>query len=109
MKLESIEHAKFRAQAQLVLDKEKGAEAFEDYMKIAFPYAESAKQRDRDEYIKHLNDEISTGAIQITSVEEPKMKSRMKTKMMQRNTPQTPNEANDLYKKIGSTIPDAHR
>lgn len=78
MRLEDIEHAKFRAQAQIVLDKDKGVTAFEEYMKIAFPYLESVKRREKDDHIKALNQWIGQGPLQVTPMLSPKLNSRMK-------------------------------
>jgi len=79
MKQEAIEHAKLRAIAQIIIDKEKGAEAFEEYMKLAFPYAEATKRREKDHYIKMLNDEISKGSLRVTPMENPVMRSKIAT------------------------------
>lgn len=105
MKLEAIEHAKFRAMSQINVDKDKGVEAFEDYMKIAFPYIEAQKGRDKQEHLERLKQEIGRGPVSITAVMQTKMRSKLKTKMVQRKKPQSREEADDLYKKLGDSIP----
>jgi hypothetical protein len=104
MKLEGIEHARFRALAQLYVDKDKGVEAFEDYMKTAFPYLDAAKRQDREKFVKMLQQEIARGPISVTPVASPKMRSRLKTKML-RKRPQTREEANKLYRGMGEVVP----
>jgi len=100
MKQESIEHARFRALAQITIDNEKGVEAFEEYMKIAFPYLESAKSQDRKKFIDLLQKEASRGPIGVTAVPEPKIRSKLKRKMSS-VTPEMKQRADKLYKKLG--------
>jgi len=109
MRLENIEHAKFRAQAQIHMDKEKGVEAFEEYMKIAFPYLESVKKRERSDHIKALESWTKQGPLKITPMLAPRMQSRLKHKIVEvdrdRDPKRDPKKANDLYKKLGKSLP----
>jgi hypothetical protein len=100
MRLESIEHAKFRALAQIEIDKEKGVEAFEEYMKIAFPYLEAAKKRDRKQYLELLQKEIKQGALVVKPLGTGKAKSRLRTRVVERAHPRTKQELDRLYKKM---------
>lgn len=104
MKLETIEHARFRALAQIIIDKEKGVDAFEEYMKIAFPYLEATKKQERRHVIEKLQKEVYKGPIAVTPMEMPKMKSRVSTAKSARTSPQSPAEEKRLYKKIGRHI-----
>lgn len=111
MMLESTEHARFRALAQVMIDKEKGVEAFDEYMKVAFPYLESVKRRDREVYIKELQQwvkENKTG-IKVTPLTQPKATSRLKTRWNQAQlpprTPRMQQQGQTLTKKIGALIP----
>ena len=104
MRLESIEHARFRASAQIIIDKDKGVEAFEDYMKIAFPYLDALKRRDRGEFLKALNKEVARGAITVTPVMPTRIKSKLKTRMVQRSKPQTREEADRLYQRLNAEL-----
>jgi hypothetical protein len=102
MKLETIEHARFRALAQITIDKEKGVEAFEEYMKIAFPYLEATKKRERKHHIEKLQQEVSRGALVVQAVDNPLMRSRIATaRQVARATPQSKVEEKQLYRKIG--------
>lgn len=82
-KTEAIDLAKFRALAQLIVDKDKGIEAFEEYMKVAFPGFENRKQAENADMRKQLKDWTDSGAINVVPLQEPTARSRMKTKMVQ--------------------------
>ena len=82
-KTETINLAKFRALAQLIVDKEKGIEAFEEYMKIAFPGFESRKQRQNADMRKQLREWVDSGPLEVVPLEEPTLRSKLKTKMVQ--------------------------
>ena len=101
MKLETIEHARLRALAQLLVDKDKGVEAFEEYMKLAFPYAEATKRKEKDDYIKRLKSEIGRGAIRVVPLKSPTLTSRVGTaKQRSRRTAADP----DFHRKLGRPI-----
>lgn len=100
--MEEIEHAKLRALAQILLDKDKGVEAFQDYMKTAFPYLETAKEREKSGWIAKLKEEVARGAMSIKPLwQEKRLSSRLKAKVEE-----PPTEAGRrLYKKMGTIIP----
>lgn len=102
VKLETIEHARFRALAQIVIDKEKGIEAFEEYMKIAFPYLEATKKKERKDHIQHLQREISRGPISVRPVQSPTYKSRVQAARA-RSAPQSRAEERRIYRRMGMT------
>lgn len=105
MRLEDIEHAKFRAQAQIFMDEKKGIEAFEEYMKIAFPYLESVKRRDKADHIKALESWVKKGPMKITPLLAPKMQSRMKHKVVAADKKWDPKASDRLYQKLRKTVP----
>ena len=104
MKQENIEHARFRALAQIMINQEKGVEAFEEYMKMAFPYLEATKRRQSESVAKMIEQEIKRGPITVT-VQNNTMTSKMKSKMMARQKDQTRDQADALYRKMGGSIP----
>lgn len=104
VKRETIEHARFRALAQITIDKEKGIEAFEEYMKIAFPYLEASKKKERGDHIKALQHWVSKGPIGVQPLVMPKMKSRLVQTKSTRQKPQSPEEEQRLYRHLGRTI-----
>ena len=84
-KLEDIEHARLRAVVQVLVDKEKGVDAFEDYMKIAFPYLEGRKKQQKEEAMKGLMDWINTGPLKVTPMQDAqRVKSRLREQVMTR-------------------------
>jgi hypothetical protein len=103
VKQETIEHARFRALAQITVDKEKGIEAFEEYMKIAFPYLAASKKKERGEHIKYLQQEVSRGALAVRAVSQPTLKSRVAA-AKNRTQPQSPAEEKRIYRRIGRAI-----
>jgi len=81
-RLEDIEHARFRALAQVLIDKESGVEAFEDYMRIAFPSMHQRKKK-RDDSMKDLLKSWTTqGPLQVTPLQEKRGKSRLKQRLV---------------------------
>jgi len=87
-RLEDIEHARFRALAQLILvsgsDKQDaGIEAFEDYMKIASPSLEGRKKAQAQEAYDALRSWIAEGPLKVTPLVGPR-RSRLKEKVLAR-------------------------
>jgi hypothetical protein len=76
---ENIEHAKLRALSQILLDKSKGVEAFEEYMKQAFPYLETQKKRDKGQMLEILRKEIAQGAVGFTPLMPLSAKSKLRS------------------------------
>jgi hypothetical protein len=101
MQLESIEHARFRALSQLIIDQEKGVEAFEEYMKLAFPYLEATKRRDRKKFIQIMQEEIQRGPMVVTPMQQPKMRSRLKQRVVYKGG----KAKEELYDKLGNVVP----
>jgi hypothetical protein len=80
LKREQIEHARTRVLAQTLVDKDKGVEAFEQYRKVAFPWAEAhAKAADR-KMVERLMNEVGAGALAVRPLEGAPMRSRLRTK-----------------------------
>jgi hypothetical protein len=78
-RLEDVEHARFRALAQLIVDKDQGVEAFEDYMRIAFPAMEARKQTRSNMAKELLAQELARGPLKVTPLATP-----WKSKLRQR-------------------------
>jgi 2-oxo-4-hydroxy-4-carboxy--5-ureidoimidazoline (OHCU) decarboxylase len=104
MRLETIEHARFRALAQIYVDKEKGIEAFEEYVKIAFPYMTAVKDRSKEAAHNALKSWVGSGQIMVRAMPESKGKSKMRAKLT-KTTTQTREQAESLYKKMGNVVP----
>lgn len=102
--LETIEHARFRALAQLIVDSGKGIEAFEEYMKIAFPYLEATKKRDRQKFIDMLQEEVKKGALVVRPQPQPQARSRLKQRVVAVD-PRARERMDKVYKKIDEVFP----
>ena len=107
LKKEQIEHARLRALAQAIVEKEKGQEVFDDYMKTAFPWLETSKRREKDDFIKVLQEEVKKGSLGIKPLWQEKMRSRLKHRVVEREDApkKTREEMNALYAKLGKVIP----
>lgn len=83
-RLEDTEHARFRALSQLIVDKEEGIKAFEDYIKVAFPSHASRKKEEASEAAKALRDWVKVGQLKVTPMEPTgPAKKRAKTRRME--------------------------
>lgn len=101
---ERSNHARLRALVQSMVDKEKGVEAFEDYMKVAFPWIETAKGRERMDYMKKLLHEIKRGPLSVTPMAMPKASSRLRTRI-EKQQPPDPAAMNRVYDKLVRKAP----
>jgi len=107
LKREHVEHGRLRALATAIINKEKAGEAFDDYMKTAFPWLETQKGRERQSSIKVLQDEIkrAAGGFAIKPLwQENKIRSRLKTRVVD-GPPRSKQEMDRFYSKLGKTIP----
>ena len=82
-RMEDIEHARFRALAQIIIDKESGIEAFEDYMKIAFPSLENRKKAQAQQVHDALRGWVAQGPLKVTPLVGPR-RSRLKERVLAR-------------------------
>jgi hypothetical protein len=106
MRLEEIEHARFRALSQLIVDQEKGVEAFEEYMKVAFPYLDAVKKKDRQQHINILKEWTKRGPMKVTPLGQPKLRSRMKQRTTsEEDRRRAATKAGGLSKKLGRIVP----
>lgn len=99
---EQVEHARLRALAQGIVNKEKAVEAFEQYQQTAFPWIETQKRRDAQGFIKLLSEEVKRGAMGIRPLWEKPLRSRLKTRVVQRRSESA---MDDLYGKLGMMVP----
>lgn len=110
MKQEEINHARIRALAQIMVDKDKGKEVFEEYMASAFPWIETVKRRTNAEQIKILNEEVKKGVIAIKGPlhQHQKIRSRLKTRVVSKQSSggRSNEDINKFYDKLGPPIKD---
>lgn len=86
-RVESIEHAKFRALSQILLttgaeDQSSGIEAFEDYMRKAFPNAETKKKKKHSAMMDALKEWVGLGPLGVVPM--PSLTAKGKSKMVSR-------------------------
>lgn len=109
LKKEQIEHARLRALAQALIEKDKGKEVFDDYMKVAFPWLDARKALEKSDHIRLLMEEVKKGALGIRPLwQEQKMRSRLRTRVVERTeteAPVTRERRNSLYSKLGKIVP----
>jgi len=102
-RLESIEHARFRALAQLTVEAnsdthEQGLKAFEDYMRIAFPGLASKKQKEEDRVVEQLKWWIGRGPLNFTPM--PDFTKKGKSRMVHRVTGIDSGPKSQLYQRL---------
>lgn len=87
MQKEEAEHAKFRALAQLQIDKEAGAKAFEEYFDTAFPHIKKEMQQSDMSLAQLLQKEVTKGGLAVHRMSsEKKVRSRLKHRYERRDT-----------------------
>lgn len=102
LKKEEIEAAKTRALVQAMLKQEAGPDAWTDFFRLAFPWVQTAKKREEKETVKLLMDEIKRGPLAVYAQQDRTFRSRLKTKVVQRQGPKT-----ELASRISSKLPAA--
>lgn len=113
LKRDLIEHARFRALATAITNKDKASEIFEEYRKEAFPWVETQKNRDADNTKRLLQEEVKRGALGIRPLWEAtkKVRSRMRTRIIEAERPDPPvpqrskEEMDKLYAKLKMVAP----
>ena len=106
---EQMEFEQTFAIIQTMLSKDKAKDAFDAYKKSRFPWIESSKQKQQAEDIKRLMDEVKRGALMISPQASPRLRSRLKAKIVQRQPlpvdGTVTKEQKQIYEKIGQMIP----
>ena len=100
-RLEDIEHARYLALVQVVIDKDEGIKAFDEYMKIAFPSLALRKKERENETKKVLEWWTSRGPMEVTPLAPLTLKSKLKTKVVQVTQDE---RANALYRDLGDPL-----
>lgn len=105
MKREQMEYYKSLAFAQLTVDKEKGLKIFnEDYLKLVFPWTETATRREGEAYREALQKAVKSGPLSIKPIGSLKqVRSRMVKKIEPKK--EVPSEElmkkrNEIYRKL---------
>jgi hypothetical protein len=107
LKKEDIMYMRDLALAQIQVSKEKGAEAFNEYRKVMFPWVETAVKRDDIQHKELLERIVKAGPLSVRPMEEKKVRSRLITHKEVKGpmTEEQRAKQNELYSKLGKTIP----
>lgn len=111
LRRDQIDHGRFRTLAQMLLDKEKGAEAFSNTMKLTFPWHDANRAKEQESARMRLLTEVKKGALTVRPLWEERTKSRLKHRLVAPAGeaeadagPARSREAlNTLYKKLRTT------
>jgi hypothetical protein len=103
-KIESIEHARFRALSQILLtvgadDQNSGVKAFEDYMNEAFPNIATAKRRSKNHMVEVLKEWVGRGPLKVTPL--PGMVKKGRSKLVTRISSVEKGPVSDALSKVG--------
>ena len=99
--------AKTKAVVQSIVKQDAGAEAWQSYFNEAFPWVESAKKIEQQEWIRRLQSEVKRGAIAVTAAHphDVQMKSRLRTKVVERRADESVTDTRSITEKLPKAIP----
>lgn len=87
--------------AQALVNKDAADEALKNYSDTLMPYLARIKKDDRNQHIKRLMDEVSRGPMSITPVMQKAVKSKLKTRVIERSTEEQVAATRRITKKLG--------
>jgi len=102
---DQIEHAATRLLTQAQVNPEAGPKAFEEYVKLRYPYLETAKKREKEKAIETLLKEIERGPLVVTPMGVAPVKSRIRHKIDRAELGDAREVSSRLSKKIGGIVP----
>jgi hypothetical protein len=105
LKREEREYMRDLALAQIQLNKDKGAERFNEFRRLMFPWIETAKKRDEDEHKKILKEVVSRGPLVVRAAGQQRLKSRLVQRVERQDPKVTRDQQNALYSRLGKSIP----
>jgi hypothetical protein len=82
-----------------------GPKAYDEYVKIRYPYLETAKKREKEDTVKVLLEEVSKGPLVIRPMGDPAVKSKLHTKIHRTEHADAHATSERLMKKIGRSMP----
>jgi len=93
-----------RALVQALVNKEEAQKALDAYRDVQMPYLPRIQKDDRQQHIKRLMDEVARGPIGITPVMPKQVRSRLKTRVIQRSEEENLAQSRRISKKIGGIL-----
>lgn len=99
-----IEYVRTRALVQAIINKDEANNALELYRDAQMPYLPKVKMADRQQTIQKLMSEVARGPMEIKPVMQKSVKSRLKTKVIQRNEEERLASSRRISNKIGGLL-----
>ena len=104
LRKDQIEYMRTRAIVQALVNKDAADEALKNYSETQMPYLSRIKKDDRSQHIKRLMSEVARGPMAITPVMQKQVKSKLKTRVVERNQTSTEEQVavhRRISKKLG--------
>lgn len=90
-----------RAIVQAVVNKDAADDGLKNYADTLMPYMARIKKDDRSQHIKRLMEEVKRGPMSITPVMQKQVKSKLKTRVVERSTEEQVAATRRISKKLG--------
>lgn len=99
-----IEYTRTRAIVQAIVNKDEANKALDLYRDTQMPYLPRVKNSERQEVIKRLMSEVAKGPMAITPVMQKQVKSKLKTRVIQRSAEERLESSRRMAKKMGGIL-----
>lgn len=100
-RLEDIEHARYLALVQVIINQEEGVKAFNGYMDLAFPSLALRKKQQEDETKKVLQWWTQRGPMKVIPLAPLTLKSKLKSRVVQVDNDEMTNR---FYRDLSSPL-----
>lgn len=99
---DEIEHSRLTVLAQIAVNPEAGIKAYQDYLKVAFPYLKTSQQREYSDITKIIEREMKMfkDGIPISVSKKAPARSRLREQVDKNAVSRT----DKLFKKIGMSL-----
>ena len=105
LKKDQIEYFKTRAIIQAVVDAKEADEALKAYRDVQFPYYQKQQSSQKRAVIDQLMNEVKKGGFVVTPVgQQKKMRSRLKTRVVERTAEDQKQAALRVSNRLGSYV-----
>jgi hypothetical protein len=106
VRLDQVDYAKTRALVTAIINASKEGidetqKELDAYRDLQFPYYKNIQKTERSDHIKRLQQEVARGPLVVTAMPEKRMKSKLKTRVVERMTPEQRATSRRLSKKLG--------
>lgn len=101
LRKDQIEYLRTRATIQTLVNKDAAEEALKQFRDALMPYVPRIQKNDRSQHIKRLMDEVARGPMAIAPVVQKQVKSKLKTRHVERDQAEELASVRRISKKIG--------